>query len=513
MRRLLAWLGIALGIVFLVVVVAAPPLLRGPLTRAVNARLDGALPGYTLHADEVRLRPLALGMELRELHVTQDAHPAAPLVRLPRVRTGLRALPLLRARLAAVAAADGAVLRAGPAEVRQAIRDRLLPRLIESSRETLDRTGVTVDEASLLDGTLRYEAEGAAPLEAQRLELRIRHIPPPSKRDDPRPSELSISAVVPDGNTAGTFRLHGRGDVLTYPDPPLAADFDVSDMPLTRMAALVRRFGIVVHAGRASASGHIDTARDHTDADVHQVRLDDLAVDYIHRPGDLAEAREAGARAKRKAGEAARQNVRLHLGRARLRRGTFGYVNRSAEVPYRLFVDRTTLTASNLSDGFRTGPAHARVRTRLMGTGDVRVDATMRPERQSGPDFDLEVQIAGADLTTLNDLLRSTAKLSLASGAMDFYSQVQVRNRRIEGYAKPLLKDVKVAQTDASLLDRAYKGAANAVVGLFQNRNDQVATRTSLSGPLDDPRASTWEAIVGLVRNAYVKAILPGLER
>jgi hypothetical protein len=30
---------------------------------------------------------------------------------------------------------------------------------------------------------------------------------------------------------------------------------------------------------------------------------------------------------------------------------------------------------------------------------------------------------------------------------------------------------------------------------------------------LDNPKASTWEALVGLLRNAFFKAILPGFER
>jgi hypothetical protein len=40
-----------------------------------------------------------------------------------------------------------------------------------------------------------------------------------------------------------------------------------------------------------------------------------------------------------------------------------------------------------------------------------------------------------------------------------------------------------------------------------------VATEVEISGPLDDPEMSTWEIIVGLVRNAFFQAILPGFER
>jgi hypothetical protein len=41
---------------------------------------------------------------------------------------------------------------------------------------------------------------------------------------------------------------------------------------------------------------------------------------------------------------------------------------------------------------------------------------------------------------------------------------------------------------------------------------EEVATRVDLSGPLEDPNVSTWEALVNLIRNAFFEAILPGFE-
>jgi len=47
---------------------------------------------------------------------------------------------------------------------------------------------------------------------------------------------------------------------------------------------------------------------------------------------------------------------------------------------------------------------------------------------------------------------------------------------------------------------------------LTNRPKEQVATITDLSGPIENPNTSTWDVIVGLVRNAFIKAILPGLE-
>ena len=40
-----------------------------------------------------------------------------------------------------------------------------------------------------------------------------------------------------------------------------------------------------------------------------------------------------------------------------------------------------------------------------------------------------------------------------------------------------------------------------------------VATKADISGPLDSPQTSTWQVLVRLVQNAFIKAILPGFER
>ena len=52
------------------------------------------------------------------------------------------------------------------------------------------------------------------------------------------------------------------------------------------------------------------------------------------------------------------------------------------------------------------------------------------------------------------------------------------------------------------------------MAGILTNpRRGQIATKTSLSGPLDAPQTSIVDVMLRLVQNAFFKAILPGLER
>jgi hypothetical protein len=100
---------------------------------------------------------------------------------------------------------------------------------------------------------------------------------------------------------------------------------------------------------------------------------------------------------------------------------------------------------------------------------------------------------------------------------MSVYSELHVRNGRVQGYVKPIFVDVDVysARQDAgdSPLQQAYEGVVGGLATVLRNQlRGQVATQTDLSGPIENPHANVLEIAVQLVRNAFFKAILPGLD-
>jgi len=93
-----------------------------------------------------------------------------------------------------------------------------------------------------------------------------------------------------------------------------------------------------------------------------------------------------------------------------------------------------------------------------------------------------------------------------------------VRDGQVHGYVKPLLSDLDVYDGEQDKDDNPLQKLYEAIVGgaskLLENRpRAEVATKTDLSGPVENPEASTLEVIVGLLRNAFFRAILPGLEK
>jgi hypothetical protein len=95
---------------------------------------------------------------------------------------------------------------------------------------------------------------------------------------------------------------------------------------------------------------------------------------------------------------------------------------------------------------------------------------------------------------------------------------LKVKNDHVEGYIKPLFKDMQVYDArqdkEKTLFHKLYEGLVGGVAKLLENTTrDEVATRTEVSGPLENPHTSTWQTVVNLVTNAFFKAFLPGLEK
>jgi hypothetical protein len=63
------------------------------------------------------------------------------------------------------------------------------------------------------------------------------------------------------------------------------------------------------------------------------------------------------------------------------------------------------------------------------------------------------------------------------------------------------------------VVHRLYEELVGGVVKLLENPCQEVATQTDISGRLERPQTSTWEAVLGVLQNAFIRAILPGFER
>jgi hypothetical protein len=93
-----------------------------------------------------------------------------------------------------------------------------------------------------------------------------------------------------------------------------------------------------------------------------------------------------------------------------------------------------------------------------------------------------------------------------------------VKNDQIRGWVKPLFKDVQAydpaQDRDKSAMRKLYEKVVTGVSKVMKNvPRKEVATQIDISGRLDNPQTSTVQAIIKLIQNAFIKAILPGFDR
>ena len=175
------------------------------------------------------------------------------------------------------------------------------------------------------------------------------------------------------------------------------------------------------------------------------------------------------------------------------------------------------LTNADRRQGRRVATVEATAK--VLGDAPLQVKASVDPLERSG-DFAIELRVTGIQLTRLNDLARAYANLDFAAGNGDFVMQLEARDGQLEGYAKPLLHGVQIFSWKQDVehdrknpLRIAWEAVAQGVASLFKNHeHDQFATRVPISGRIDNRQLGTWDAIVGVLHNAFVKAYTPQLE-
>lgn len=127
------------------------------------------------------------------------------------------------------------------------------------------------------------------------------------------------------------------------------------------------------------------------------------------------------------------------------------------------------------------------------------------------PDFDYNLRFSDLQLVKLNTLARQYANLDFNRGTVSVYSEMAMVNKKLNGYIKPLTKDMqifKLNEHDNRSVGRFFTElVAQVGTDVFKNqKHDQVATRIPLNGTIDNIETAVWPTIFGILRNAYVQA-------
>ena len=155
------------------------------------------------------------------------------------------------------------------------------------------------------------------------------------------------------------------------------------------------------------------------------------------------------------------------------------------------------------------------VNANVLQGGSARVNGSIDPLAPT-PTFDVNLAVERVQLPQVNPWLRQYLKADAASGDFQLYLEVAAAEGKFKGYAKPLMQNVDMhgaEDENKPALKRMWEGLVDFGARIFENREkDQVAARVPFSGNLQNPKAGIFEAVISVLRNAFVGAFANSLE-
>jgi hypothetical protein len=514
LRKPAIWVGSAL-LVLLVLVVAASFLLDHPLRRRMEADLNSRLKGYSVRIGRLDFHPFGFSLDLENSTIYQNEHPDPPIATIANLTASVHWKALLFGRLVADLEVDDPHVHIDLSQFTQEAKDEI-PIKDKGWQDAVQAIyPLKINRFRIHNGDLTYADRGPfKPLHIAKIEFVAENIRNVESAAGSYPSPVRVEGVVFD---TGKMTLDGRADFLAEPHVTVKADLKLDRITLDYFKPIAERYQFSIQQGTLSSDGNIEVAREGTRIEMRDISLDGLAGDYIHlKPTAPTKeiAKEVGKTTRKHSND---PTLEVKIDRLRVRKSRLGYINRAANPVYRVFFTDMDVDIQNLSSHFKNGPARGRATGRFMGSGPTQIEAAFRPESK-GPDFNLVLSIEDTDMRRMNDLFRAYGNFDVVKGAFSFYSDLTVRAGKIDGYVKPMFRDMDVYDRrqdhDKSVFRKLYESLVGGLSGLLTNRpREEVATKTTVSGDIESPQTNTWEIVGRLVQNAFFRAILPGFDK
>jgi hypothetical protein len=134
------------------------------------------------------------------------------------------------------------------------------------------------------------------------------------------------------------------------------------------------------------------------------------------------------------------------------------------------------------------------------------------------PTFHMAARLVGLDVTKLNTLARSYGALDFERGWFDLVIETESTEGRMNGYVKPLFRDLKVLTIPKDLkednvLEFFWEALVGAATGLIKNHpRDQFGTLIPFTADVSGTKPDVLATIGNVLRNAFVRAYLPKLQ-
>ena len=514
-RRRVVWIvvlgviaALGLALAFVDVIIAKP--LRAWGEKTMNSQLKG----YTVKLERWDTHLWRFAMELKGLTIVQNAHPAVPVADIEALEFSISWRELLRLRILGDLTIQRPQLRIDLVQLQEEAKSdvKLEDRGWQGAIQSI--YPLKLQQVRIHDGSLLYASADpeALPLRLTKLEFSARDLRNVRSKEGTLPSPVYVEALLFE---SGTLRFEGAADFLAKPNAAVKGDFRIARVPLDRLGTLAMVVQLRMKGGVLSAHGSFESTPLMQKVHLRDVLLDGWKADYVTSEATkAAETKhvEAVAKAAEKVDNAPK--LLLLVDRFRITRSEVGFVNVTSTPDYRLFLSGLNLEMDNLSNQSTQGVGTFKATGDFMGSGRTMIRGGYRPD-SGGADFDIDVEMRDAELASLNDLLQASAGFDVDRGTFSLFTEIAVKDRMITGYVKPMIKDLHVfgnaKDHDKGFLRQGWERIVDGIANLLENdERKEVATVIRLSGKVSDPQSNNFRVALGLLRNGFIEALLPG---
>lgn len=210
----------------------------------------------------------------------------------------------------------------------------------------------------------------------------------------------------------------------------------------------------------------------------------------------------------------------ITINRLEVHNGKIAYLDFNASPDVDLHVHSMQLVALNLANVEQAAhklPSTVTLTGRSIGGGSLKGNMKVNALKEL-PDFNVDMQLTGVNLTSLNGFIKAFGKFDVERGNLDMYSEVKLINGRLDGYVKPFFENVKVLNWEKDKQEAGLLHAAKeAVIGLFaegaeNQARDQIATVVPISGNVNQVNTDNWKTFLNVLKHAFIKAFNKGIE-
>jgi Domain of Unknown Function (DUF748) len=505
--------GMCVILVFLLFIVSY--FLDEPLRSSMENRMNSRLKGYTVSLQKLHFQLVGFSLTLEGLSVSQKTHPDPPIAYFPVLHASINWHNILLGKLVAEFMLDRPEIRIDHRQLKSEAANPV-PLKQQGWQQAVEAIyPLKINDLTIHDAKFTYiDEDPKQPLYLSSLNLKadnIRNVLLPARV---YPSSFHLETAI-----FGTGRgvIDGKANFLAVPYPGFNARLTLEKVPLDNFRPLVARTNLSLRNGLLSASGDIEYAPKVKKAHLKELTVQGMEIEYIHTAGTAAAEKRRAEMVVKAAQVVGKSAIAFRIDQARFTRSRVGLVNKAARTPYRVYLADADLTISHVSNDFSQGPATAELQGKFMGSGASRVTAHLRPGHKS-PDMDIDVKIDETHMTAMNDLLRAYADLDVAAGTFSFYSELHIKDDAVSGYVKPIFKGIKLhdrrMDKEKSVSNKMYEMLVGGIIKLMKTGpQGKVAVKVDISGPLNNPHMGRWQVIGQLLRNAFIKTILPGFEK